>query len=111
MKTTKINWAAKRDLEPVVVLADFKLRYVLALQFDSPNLPFSGKAGYQLVYMPTGHVQAEGVDVVAAVAQTFREQRILDRVKAKPSLVTDDPAEGNLAAFLQDVDVEGQAAN
>lgn len=109
--TTKINWGASKDLEPVVVTKDFKLRFVLALTFDSPHMPFRGRAGYQLVYLPTGHVQAEGVDVVAAVAQTFREQHTLDKVKAKPSLVTEDPADGNLAAFLQDVDVEGQAAN
>lgn len=108
---TTINWKASQHLETVVAVTDFTLRYSDSLTFDSPYLPFRGKSGYQLVYRPTGHVQAEGVDIVAAVAQVFREQRALDKVKANPKLVTEDPSEGNLAAFLQDIDLDGQAAN
>lgn len=111
IKTTNIDWAAKEDRATVVTTTDFIVRFVAEMSFDSPHLPFKGKPGYQLVYRPTGHVQAEGVDIVAAVAQIYREQRILDRIKEKPSLLTDDPANANLTAFLEDVDVKGQTAN
>lgn len=110
MKTTKINWDAQAG-DFVVRLKDFDLVFTSGLEFSSPNMPFRGMPGYQLIYKPTGHIMAEGVDPVAAVAQTFREQRILDRVKANPKLLTEDPAQGQLADFLQNVDVEGQQAN
>jgi hypothetical protein len=111
MKTSKVNWKAKNDLEVVVTTDDFQVRFADALSFDSPNMPFRNKPGYQLVYRPTGHVQAEGVDVVAAVAQIYREQRVLDRVKAKPELLEKDPHEGRMSEFLEDMDTEGRAAN
>lgn len=108
---TKINWKASTNDEVVVTTKDFYIVFKEELTFESPNLPFRGKAGYQLRYRPTGHVQAEGVDIVAAVAQVFREQRVLDKVKEKPELLTADPAESQLAEFLSDVDVSGQSAN
>jgi hypothetical protein len=109
MKT--INWQAATNFEIVVATKDFQLRFVDSMTFDSPHMPFRGKAGYQLVYRPTGHVQAEGVDIVAAVAQAFREQRILDRVKENPSLVTEDPHQGQLESFFNQMDVADQKAN
>jgi len=109
--TSKVNWKAATDHEVVVATKDFQIRFVDALTFDSVTLPFRGKPGYQLVYRPTGHVQAEGVDVVAAVAQAYREQRVLDRVREKPELLERDPNEGRLADFLADMDTEGRAAN
>ncbi len=111
MKTSKVNWAASGQNEPVLELQDFLLRYVKELGFNSPNMPFRGKPGYQLVYRPTGHVMAEGVDPVASVGQTYREQRILDRVKAEPKLLSEDPQQQQLASFLADADVEGRSAN
>lgn len=111
MTTSKINWDARLNAEVVVSLVDFQLIFVKELTFNSPNMPFRGKPGYQLVYRPTGHVQAEGVDIVAAVAQTYREQRVLDKVKQQPELLTQDPAEANLAGFFSDTDPSGKAAN
>ncbi len=111
MTTSKVNWAARVNHETVLELQDFLLRFVLELEFNSPNMPFRGKRGYQLVYRPTGHVMAEGVDPVASVAQTYREQRILDRVKSDTKLLSEDPQAQQLASFLADAETEGRAAN
>lgn len=109
MTTSKVNWKANEPGEEVLKTHDFILRFTPRLEFDSVTLPFRGKPGYQLVYRPTGHVMAEGVDPVAAVGQTYREQRILDRVKANPALLEQDPAEQQMSAFLSDTEIGGAA--
>lgn len=101
---SKINWSPKAGNRIVVETQDFVLTYVDELVLD---LPFKGLNGFQMRYKPTQHLQAEGLDIVAAVAQTFREQRVLDRVKEKPSLLTEDEATRQMSEFLEASEASG----
>jgi hypothetical protein len=101
-----INWAPTNEWDIVVETADYIVYWTGELIFDTP---IKGVKGYALVYKPSRTRQAEGVDIVAAVAQCYAAQRVLDRVKAQPSLLTDDPEAQVLGAFFGEP--EGKSVN
>lgn len=93
---SKIVWEPAK-WQVVVSTKDYVVQFVGELQFDTP---IKGQPGFALIYGPTGHRQAEGADIVAAVAQCYAAQRLLDSVKKNPSLITQDPGEQSLEGFF-----------
>jgi hypothetical protein len=97
MTSKGVNWyPAVADV--VIETEDFVVHRVSVLGFDTP---IKGQGGYALTYKGTGMRQSEGVDIVAAVAQCYREQHILTRVKANPDLLSRDPHEQALEGFFE----------
>lgn len=93
---SKVNWAPQLG-DDVIATADYRVYCAASLGFDTP---IKGQRGYQLIYRPTDFVQAEGVDIVVAVAGCYAAQRVLDKVKAKPELLSQDPETAVLGGFF-----------
>lgn len=94
--TSKISWSAATVGQVVAMTEDYQV-VVSELVFDTP---LKGVKGYALFYRPNMIRQAEGVDIVTAIGQMYRDQRILDKVKSNPKLLTDDPEVQTLQSFF-----------
>lgn len=97
MTSKAVNWAPTNEWDIIVETADYAAHFTGELIFDTP---IKGQQGFALIYKPSRVRQAEGVDIVAAVAQCYAAQRVLDRVKAQPSLLSEDPEAQVLGAFF-----------
>jgi hypothetical protein len=77
-----VNWGANKSGDIVISLRDFAVRYVGSLMYDTPA---KGYAGYQLVYVPSGVVLNENIDITFVVRKAIMEQSLLEFVQNSPT--------------------------